>query len=707
MDEASPPVGDYLEMGLERWHRFLSPEAITVVGASPSVPSSEGLLRNLRREEMPFDRPIHVVNPNRREVCGIPCVKSLAEVDGPVGVVFLFVPSETCLDVLNLLPRSAAGAVIFSGGFAETGNFAGHRRLAAWSRARGVPVLGPQSLGFVSMPHQIIATTAPIPETFVAGRVGLVMQSGGLLDGTLRSLMQSGLGVSLAMSCGTGSAVGFAELGAVCLRDPDTAVLAMYVESIRSSSELVELARVAKAEEKPVVLLLGGASPLGEKASRSHTGARATPWNLAKGIAEQHGFIRVDDQSELIWTLEALTASAFARPGPGGVAVYTHSAGAGIAIADAASRTGLPLGKLSAATVTALGASDVVDNPFDAGPASLFDQSVAELQIRALASDPGIAIVARAAGIGLPEDGLPWHVASASAFVSEVQLASKVPVLCSVIFQDTAAVPKWPGVPIAAGAREAAVKLRGLWRWANQDLDHIGDDSGPAGGEHFDSFVLNVPVAGPAADSVVVLTGEVVRRMFAGTPLSWPRQKMVDSASEALAAAKEIGFPIVVKAECGLAHRANVGGVLTGVRSEGVLCDAARYLISKFGTPISINAEVEHEAGFILGVERTPEHGLILALGDIQDRGAADPDFMVFPITKRQLAQTAARYSLARSEDLWRIADRIHALFVGDARLETIEFNPLVVAKPTGDLMALDAKAHLRPRPARDPAQRR
>ena len=93
---------------------LLQPRSVAVVGAS-ARPGSFGDTLVAQLLGGGFRGPVHLVNPRYREVAGLPCLPSLADVAGPVDLAVLAVPNAA-LEV-QLQAAAAHGvpaAVIFA-----------------------------------------------------------------------------------------------------------------------------------------------------------------------------------------------------------------------------------------------------------------------------------------------------------------------------------------------------------------------------------------------------------------------------------------------------------------------------------------------------------------------------------------------------------------------------------------------------------------
>jgi acyl-CoA synthetase (NDP forming) len=468
----------------------------------------------------------------------------------------IFVPTES-------LARQ--GVVVYSSG-AELGYVEEQADLLAWSLRTGVPLLGPQSTGVVRPSSSLTALTARLRAPAVHGRVALVMQSAGLLGGTLNALLERRIGIHTAVSIGNAAVLGLDRLGQHLLQDPDVGALGIYVDTLPSIDGLVALARDADERDVPIVLAVGGSSEAGSAGVLSHTGELATPHRVIEGIADQYGVILVADTDELVWSLEAIAQVGFARPPAGGVGVFSTSGGGAIMLADAMESAGVALPLPTPAVQEELSRNRPIIsyNPFDVGAAA-FDKADSLLDAMSqFAGDANFGVIISVATIGLPtRTEMEPYVAATQTFVDVVRSAGKLPMIvapvASVAGSTGPELAEWPNVPLATGIKEGAAKARALCVWGN------GRGLADAEARWPEDDRRTSVAAQPVHASVI--SGLQAQAELEGLVARWPREITVSSVEEAQAAASELSFPVVAKAEAGLAHRLASGGLLRGVDS--------------------------------------------------------------------------------------------------------------------------------------------
>jgi acetyltransferase len=231
-------------------------------------------------------------------------------------------------------------AFVTSAGYGEAGDegLRAQGELVALADELGMVLAGPNGQGLVSSPSSLCAQiVAPLPPP---GRIGVASQSGNFVSSFMNYAVQTGVGISRAVSAGNAAATGVADYLDFYADDPATAVGLAYVEGIADGRAFAE--RIGSvARRRPLVLLKGGASSAGQRAAASHTGSLASDDAVFDGMCRQLGVTRAATVEE---AFEA--AATFAtQPLPQGprTVVMTTAGGWGVVTADAIARTSLEL----------------------------------------------------------------------------------------------------------------------------------------------------------------------------------------------------------------------------------------------------------------------------------------------------------------------------------------------------------------------------
>lgn len=314
--------------------RLLSPKSVAVVGVSRSYeahPANVVFRKLLHR----YPLTVHGVHPAGGVLEGVPLATSLAAIGAPVDLVVIAVRAEAVPELVAEAGRmGAGGAIVLSGGFAEVGRRDLSEALVAAAEAAALPVVGPNCLGLF-VPGRVDTLFLP-PERLVPvppGGVALVSQSGGFLVDEMIRFAAQGVGVSLALSVGNKDVVDEVDLIEALAVDPQTRVLAFYVEGFRTG-EGRRFVEAASRCPKPVVVLKGGRTAAGGRAVASHTASLAGDHAVFSAALAQHGVFEARDAFEMASLCEAL--SAYPVHGPvRRVGILTGSGGHGALAVDA------------------------------------------------------------------------------------------------------------------------------------------------------------------------------------------------------------------------------------------------------------------------------------------------------------------------------------------------------------------------------------
>ena len=206
----------------------------------------------------------------------------------------------------------------------------------------GMRICGPNCLGLANVKDDIWATASSRGSDGLTGPIGLVCQSGAAAFGPfLVRAVENGIGFSYIISTGNEADLDFTDFARYLLDDPDTRVIAGFVEGFKAADKFLEVAKLAAERGKPIVLIKIGRSELGARAARSHTAALTGADARYDAIFAQYGVIRVQDYDELLEVSHLLAHTP--KPQVPGIAVVSHSGGISSLTADMCGQAGLDL----------------------------------------------------------------------------------------------------------------------------------------------------------------------------------------------------------------------------------------------------------------------------------------------------------------------------------------------------------------------------
>jgi acyl-CoA synthetase (NDP forming) len=729
---------------------MLEARSVALVGASPRPGSlGERMVAEVARS---LSRPrVHLVNPRYDEIGSARCHPSVADLPGPVDLVLLAVPDAALDDQLTAAAsRGARSAVIFGGAHDVPGQPPGLRaRLAATARDAGMALCGAGCMGFVNVTRGLRAVGYVEPDPLPAGPVALVTHSGSVFSAMLRN--RRAIGFTIAVSSGQELVTTAADYLRYALSLPQTRVLALVLEAIRDAGPLRSALAAAAAADVPVVLLAAGGSDRGRALVSAHSGALAVGDGAWEALADAYGVHRASDLAEMADTLELFAiarrpaagaqrpraqgsraqhpraqhprgqgsrgrgsrAQRSGAPPPGAGIATVHDSGLERAhVADLAERLGVPFAAVGSGTLGRLAA--LLDrglepaNPLDMWGTGRDAEQQLEASLTAMAEDPSVAAVALAVDL-VPEfdgDESYQHAVLTAAQRSTVPVVVLAGLPAS-IDPVAAARLRAAGVPVLEGTRTGLLALRHL-------LDHAGRAAPCPRPAHpvYDSERRKRHTGALAAGRIGAADMAGLLREY---EIPAARTIAVTSREAAMSAAAEIGYPVVLKTdEPAIAHKSDVGGVLTGL--DGPAAVAAGYddLAERLGPRAVVCQTAAAGTEIVLGIATDPALGPLIVAGAggvltelLADRAVAlppvDRDGALRMLRRLRVASVLAGARGRPPADLTAVAGAIAALStlaceLGGA-LDALDINPLICS-PSG-VLAVDALAIPR-RPAPD-----
>jgi acyl-CoA synthetase (NDP forming) len=686
---------------------LFEPRSIAIFGASDDVTKIGGRpLQFLLKYG--FRGAIYPINRKGGTVQTLAAYASLADVPEAPELAVMAVPPEAVLAaVKDCAGRGVRAAVILSSGFSEMGE-AGSRlqaEIGQVARASGMRVVGPNCLGSIGVAARSIATFSVALESAfpAAGHVGIVSQSGNLGSYTMRLAAERGIGISRLLTTGNECDVDIADGIASLATDPATAVILCCMETCRDAGKLLRAMAMAREAGKPIVVLKVGVSSAGSEAAASHTGALAGSDAVFDVVLRNGGAIRVPSIEQLLDVGHAVSVIGQARAPQGNrVALVTASGGFGVLMADAASAQGLDLPKLSAPTQARILAALPYASPGNPVDMTAQVSSRPELLVQvlsAVAQDPACDAVILQSAYAFQMPRLRDVYIAALEQVRR-EHPSRLILLCCKAPRDTMAQLNQMGFPTVETIDAACATLAALVRLGTREArPEAVAPSASAEPLSPDAF------ANEASAKAVLAQ--------AGVPVL--REVTAAGREAALAAARDIGFPVVLKiVSPDIAHKTEVGGVVVGVRSEAQLADEYDSLLARVAQKapqariagVLIAQMAQGGTELILGTKKDPVFGpvVMVGLGGIFAEVLRDVALQMAPVTEPQAMQMLRSLKAfplldgARGRpraDVAAAARAVAALSQFAARhgeaVAEIDINPLVVLDEGQGAFALDA----------------
>jgi acyl-CoA synthetase (NDP forming)/GNAT superfamily N-acetyltransferase len=561
----------------------LHARSVAVIGASAD-PSKIGhaVLRNLLRVD--FAGPVYPVNPDARSVSGVRAYPSVAAIPDEVDLAVVAVPAASVEEVADeCLAKGVKALLVITSGFGETGpdGMSAERRLVAEARAHGMRVIGPNALGVVNTDPEVRLNASLAPVLPGRGRVGFFSQSGALGVAILAEAAQRGLGLSTFVSAGNRADLSGNDLLQYWQTDPATDVVLLYLESFGNPRKFARLAR-RLARSKPIVAVKSGRH-IGVVPGLAETSVPVDEASVA-ALFEQAGVIRVASLAEL-FDIALLLANQPLPAGPR-VAVVGNSSALGLLAADAILDNGLRLAPGS---------------PVDVGAAASPDKFAAAVREAARDHETQALVVVFVPPVEVPAAEYAAALKAAVAgldkpVVSTFLAAEGIPAQLAVPGPDgtpsRGSVPSYPSPEPAVLALARAVRYA---RWR----------SGPVGS--FDTPPGMALDGVPPMDSERTLADADAVGLLAAAGIEVVPFRRVSTVDECVAAAAELGYPVVIKA---VDERYRHRGDLAGVRLDLLTPDAVRAAYQDLASL--------HEDGGVY-VQRMAPRGVSCAFGLADD----------------------------------------------------------------------------------------
>lgn len=686
---------------------LFQPRSIAIFGASDDVTKIGGRpLQFLRKYG--YRGAIYPINRKGGTVQSLQAYASLADLPEAPELAVMAVPPESVLEaVKDCASRGVRAAVILSSGFSEMGE-AGNRlqaEIGQVARSSGMRVVGPNCLGSIGVAEKSIATFSVALESAfpTAGHVGIVSQSGNLGSYTMRLAVDRGIGISRLLTTGNECDVDIADGIASLATDPATAVILCCMETCRDAGKLLRALAMARAAGKPIIVLKVGVSQAGSEAAASHTGALAGSDAVFDVVLRNGGAIRVPSIEQLLDIGHAVSVVGTDRAPKGRrTALVTASGGFGVLMADAASAQGLDLPKLSARTQERILSALPYASPGNPVDMTAQVSSRPELLVQvlsAVAEDPVCDAVILQSAYAFQMPRLRDVYIAALEQVRRDH-PSRLILLCCKAPRDTIAQLNGMGFPTVETIDAACSTLAALVR-----LGTRGEQGATAATLSSTAALPQEAFANEASAKASLAQ--------AGVPVL--KEVTAASRDAALAAAREIGFPVVLKiVSPDIAHKTEVGGVVVGLRSEAQLLDEYDRLLARVAQKapqariagVLVAQMAQGGIELILGTKKDPVFGpvVMVGLGGIFAEVLRDVALQIAPVSEAQATQMLRSLKAfplldgARGRakaDVAAAARAVAALSQFAAQhadvVAEIDINPLVVMDQGQGAFALDA----------------
>jgi acetyltransferase len=697
-------------MSLEK---FFTPESVAIVGAS-QTPGKVGyeILVNMLKGGYPGK--IFPINPKSKTIEGVQCYVDLKSIGQTPDLVVIVIPAQAVVAAMQECAEiGVKSVVVITAGFKETGKKGKELedQVVQIARKAGIRVVGPNCLGVISPTHKLNASFGgDLPQP---GQIGYISQSGALLAAILDSANTNGIGFDKLVSIGNKADVDELDLIESFGEDPDIKVIAGYLENINTGQKFMETAeRISR--KKPILLMKSGGTASGAKAASSHTGSLAGSEKSYECLFHRTGIIRCPS----IETQFDFSRTFVSQPLPAGrrVAVVTNAGGPGIMAADAIEREGLEFAKLAEATIQTLApklpAAANIHNPVDILGDALADRY--EFAIEVVLDDPNVDAVL----VLLTPQAMTEATKTAEALVKILKHKKQKPVLACFLGGKTVAegvdVLRKNDIPYFDSPETAALTLRVMadyvrWRSTPRQavqqfkVDHAGAKKLIESNRKAGTLEIG------EADSKAILEAY---------GFAVPKGILATTADEAVKAADQIGYPVVMKISSqDISHKSDVGGVAVGLKSRKEVIDAfdlMMYRVPKKAPNAKIQGVLMQQMcttgrETVMGVNRDAQFGpmIMFGTGGTMVEVFKDVTFALAPLTAadaRQMITDTKIYTLLKGfrgeeaadvDALVESLQRLSQLVTDFPEIQELDINPYKVGPVGSVAVAVDARIRI------------
>ncbi len=688
---------------------FFNPKSIAIIGAS-RTPGKVGhdILKNL--VQFGYQGTIYPINPEASEILGLKVYPSILDVPDGVSMAVVVVPPKSVSDVVDQCGKKGTdSAVIITAGFRESGSEGTklENELVKRAKEAGVKFIGPNCLGMIDTHSRVNASfAAGMPSK---GNIGFFSQSGALGIVVLDLALAEDIGFSKFISMGNKADISDEEILLALADDDSTKVILGYIEGVRDGKKFVEIASQV-SKKKPLIILKTGITSAGVKAASSHTGALAGRETSFEAAFKQSGIIRAYTVSELF-----NYALAFAnQPLPQGpnVAIITNSGGPGIIAADACDKLGLQLTPLHKEIVNEL---RKFLPPFASfyNPVDILGDATAERYEKALYTViqdekvQGIVVLLTPTAV-VDVEGTAKAIANIANLIDKPILTSfmgKKSIESGSKILMKYHVPNYSSPEHAVSALHAMYQYQVWTKRPEKVYPSFGGVKDKAG----DIFKR------VKEENREQLRDSEVYDILHAYGFSQPKSLMARTSEEAVAAAKGIGYPVVMKIiSPQILHKSDIGGVKVNINSKKEVENAFFDITTKVKhvmptaqiNGVMIQEMVSNGKEVIIGITKDVQFGhmIMFGLGGIYVEVLKDITFRIVPLSKEdayEMVRETKVFPLLRGvrgeaeTDIEAIEKSLLVLSqmaIDFPQIIEAEVNPLLVKKRGDGVVAIDAR---------------
>ena len=318
------------------------PKSIAIIGASTDQKKlGAQIFKKVLKNK---NAKVYPVNSKAKLILNQKAYTDVSKIPNSIDQAIIVIPAQFVESVTKQChQKKVKSVIIVTAGFSETG--AEGKKLETSLKKTinnsNLAVVGPNCLGYANPSKNLDITFAKTPPP--NGNIALISQSGAIGSFLFDWASNESLGFSKFVSLGNRAGVTETDCLKYLAADKSTKVIGLYLESFANGQEFLKTASLV-SKTKPVIVLFGGITEIGKKATQSHTAALSPESKIVSTALKQSGCIEAKSLEEFTDLLEIFSHQPPLKDND--LTILTNAGGPAILATDAIGQSDLDLVEL-------------------------------------------------------------------------------------------------------------------------------------------------------------------------------------------------------------------------------------------------------------------------------------------------------------------------------------------------------------------------
>jgi acyl-CoA synthetase (NDP forming) len=678
------------------------PKSVVVIGVSENPDNlAKIMVENLF--EFQFKGEIILVGKKKGILFGREIYTSVEEIKEGIDVAAILTPAQTVPGILEACgKKKIRWAIIETGGFREYSEKGAmlDEEILGIAKRWGMRIVGPNGIGIINVENGFVVPFVRLKNPGISkGKVSVLAQSGGVSTAYFNLLTSANVGIAKIVSMGNKLDLNEIDYLKYLIRDPQTEIIGLYLESLERGRELMEIAR---STSKPIILHKANIGEGSHHIAKLHTAALANDDRVVDAALNQADIVRTRDFRSFASAVKILSLPPMKGKS---LVILSRSGGIAIVAADSAERYGFrlyPLTKEFTERIRDYFRAKVIQptNPLDLGDLFDFDLYTKILdQVLRIKAVDGVLFQHGSAGAEIEPSRSLIHA------VKDLSLRYRKPVaLCYLTEEEELAYIKrvfdYPIFTEPSEALSALAISREHYRKQNISKEE------PPSHEIDRNRVKGILQEAKKKKRDLLLPEAFEVLQVYGIPVA--PYRVIHQEIDLKKAIKEVGRPAVLKViSREISHKSEAGGVILNIddlQQAEKAFEKIRELNPQKSFGVLIQKMISGGKEVILGGKEDPSFGpvILFGLGGIYVEILKETSLRVAPITRSEVEEmiselkSTAILKGARGEhplDIDALVEnllRLSQLMMDFPEIEGIDINPVMVLEK--GTIAVDAR---------------